>query len=91
MAESEVLLTDPCDAGQADQSPYRGRSVLEALHNGGFLRISHHATAPGFYTIAMVDVEEFWSAHLSADQLLRLIRELQVLAISPHPPHDRRS
>lgn len=90
MAEPEVVLTDPCDADQADHSHYRGRSVLEALQNGGFFRISHHATAPGFYTIAMVDVEEFWSVHLSVDQLLRLIRELQVLAMSRHPFHVRR-
>lgn len=67
-----------------------GDTFLKALDNGDICGISHDPLHPGFFTIAPTGDGSGACAVLSAQQFLQLIRELQILAMSPHPNRNGR-
>ena len=94
MSKPKVVLSDPdWDEDTMKRFAPAGDTVLKALDNGGICEISHDPLHPGFFTIWGGDGSgsRFCGcAVLSAQQLLQLIRELQVLVMSPHPSRNGR-
>lgn len=84
MSKPKVVLSDPdWDESTIKRFAPAGDTVLKALDNGDICEISHDPLHPGFFTIWRGDGSG--AAVLSTQQFLQFIRELQVLAMSPHP------
>lgn len=90
MSNPKVVLSGPdWDEDMIKRFAPAGDTVLKALDNGDICEISHDPLHPGFFAIWRGD-DSGACAVLSAQQLLRLIRELQVLVMSPHPNRNGR-
>lgn len=88
MSNPKVVLSDPdWNENTIKRFAPAGDTVLEALDSGGICSVSRHSYRPGFFTV----LSSPGYAVLSTQQLLQLIRELQVLAMSPHPNRNGRS
>ena len=91
MSKPKVVLSDPdWEEDMVKRFAPAGDTVLEALGNGHICEIFHDPFYPGFFTIAPTGDGSGACAVLSTQQLLQLIRELQVLVMSPHPNRNGR-